>query len=253
MDHQLYGDPSANSFSPLEAQIFSGQLPPSPPWPNLDVDLDLDLHVLEDDIVRELSGRPANAASSGSGSGGPGSHKKLSHNAYERDRRKQLNELYLSLRSLLPDADHTKKLSIPTTVCRALKYIPELQKQVENLEKKKEKLASANCKPGVLSASGSIAPTVSATCLNDKEIMVQISLLRGTDAATALPLSKCINVLENEGLQLISSSTSSTFGNKTFYNLHLQRSQGALNMECPSFCDILEQAIRKTAGLYLQH
>ena len=43
MDHQLYGDPSANSFSQLEAQIFSGQLPPSPPWPNLDVDLDLDL------------------------------------------------------------------------------------------------------------------------------------------------------------------------------------------------------------------
>lgn len=208
MDHQLYGDPSANSFSPLEAQIFSGQLPPSPPWPNIDVDVDLDLDVLEADIVRELSGRPANAASSGSGSGsgGPGSHKKLSHNAYERDRRKQLNELYISLRSLLPDADHTKKLSIPTTVCRALKYIPELQKQVENLEKKKEKLASSNCKPGVLSVRGSIAPTVSATCLNDKEIMVQISLLRDTDASTALPLSKCINVLENEGLQLISSS-----------------------------------------------
>ncbi|XP_037489719.1 protein IRON-RELATED TRANSCRIPTION FACTOR 2-like [Triticum dicoccoides] len=250
MDHQLYGDPSANSFSPLEAQIFSGQLPP---WQNIDVDLDLDLDVLEDDIIRELSGRPANPASSGSGSGGPGSHKKLSHNAYERDRRKQLNELYLSLRSLLPDADHTKKLSIPTTVCRALKYIPELQKQVENLEKKKEKLASANCKPGVLSASCSIAPTVSATCLNDKEIMVQISLLRDTDASTALPLSKCINVLENEGLELVSSSTSCTFGNKMFYNLHLQRSQGALNMECPSFCDKLEQAIRKTAGLYLQH
>ncbi|XBI95795.1 hypothetical protein VPH35_032183 [Triticum aestivum] len=234
MDHQLYGDPSTNSFSPLEAQIFSGQLPPTT-------------------SSAELSGRPANLASSGSGSGGPGSHKKLSHNAYERDRRKQLNELYLSLRSLLPDADHTKKLSIPTTVCRALKYIPELQKQVENLEKKKEKLASANCKPGVLSASGSIAPTVSATCLNDKEIMVQISLLRDTDASTALPLSKCINVLENEGLELVSSSTSCTFGNKMFCNLHLQRSQGALNMECPSFCDKLEQAIRRTAGLYLQH
>ncbi|XP_048553530.1 protein IRON-RELATED TRANSCRIPTION FACTOR 2-like [Triticum urartu] len=252
MDHRLYGDPSASSFSPLEAQIFSGQLPPSStPWPNLDVDLALDLDVLEDDIVRELSaGTVANAASSGSGSG---AHKKLSHNAYERDRRKQLNELYLSLRSLLPDADHTKKLSIPTTACRALKYIPELQKQVENLEKKKEKLASANCKPGVLSVTGSIAPTVSATCLNHKEIMVQISLLRDTDASTALPLSKCINVLENEGLQLISSSTSSTFGNKTFYNLHLQRSQGALNMECPSFCDKLEQAIMEAAGLYLQH
>ena len=58
MDHQLYGDPSANSFSPLEAQIFSGQLPP---WQNINVDLDLDLDVLEDDIVRRAlreAGKP---------------------------------------------------------------------------------------------------------------------------------------------------------------------------------------------------
>ena len=31
--------------------------------------------------------------------------KKLSHNAYERDRRKKLNDLYSSLRSLLPDTE----------------------------------------------------------------------------------------------------------------------------------------------------
>ncbi|CAO1943071.1 unnamed protein product [Urochloa humidicola] len=241
MDHQLFDDPFASSISSLEADIFSagGQLP-SPPWPDLDLD---------DDDIHDLSAPAGNAAtSSGDGSGGgSGSHRKLSHNAYERDRRKQLNELYSSLRSLLPDADHTKKLSIPTTVSRVLKYIPELQKQVDNLEKRKKELTNANCKPGVLKTTEIIAPIVSATCLNDTEIMVQVSL-RNNVAATTLPLSKCIKVLENEGLHLISSSTYSTFDNKTFYSLHLERSQRTMKEECPGFCDELERIVRKKAG-----
>ncbi|CAO2181714.1 unnamed protein product [Urochloa humidicola] len=244
MDHQLLDDPFASSISSLEADIFSagGQLP-SPPWPDLDLDLD-------DDDIHDLSPPAANATSSGGGygsGGGSGSHRKLSHNAYERDRRKQLNELYSSLRSLLPDADHTKKLSIPTTVSRVLKYIPELQKQVDNLERRKKELTNANCKPGVLKTTEIITPIVSATCLNDTEIMVQVSL-HSNVAATTLPLSKCIKVLENEGLLLISSSTYSTFDNKTFYSLHLQRSQRTMNEQCPGFCDELERIVRKKAG-----
>ncbi|PAN26498.1 hypothetical protein PAHAL_5G016500 [Panicum hallii] len=242
MDHQLFDDPFSSSISSLEADIFSagGQLP-SPPWPDLDLD---------DDDIHDLSAPAANATSSGgygSGGGSGGSHRKLSHNAYERDRRKQLNELYSSLRSLLPDADHTKKLSIPTTVSRVLKYIPELQKQVDNLERRKKELTNANCKPGVLNTSEIVTPVVSATCLNDTEIMVQVSL-QSNAAATSLPLSKCIKVLENEGLHLISSSTYSTFDNKTFYSLHLQRSQRTMKEECPAFCDELESIIRKKAG-----
>ena len=69
------------------------------------------MSTLDDDYdIHDLSAPAANAATSsggGYGSGGSGSHRKLSHNAYERDRRKQLNELYSSLYSLLPDADHT--------------------------------------------------------------------------------------------------------------------------------------------------
>ncbi|AQK98124.1 Transcription factor ORG2 [Zea mays] len=219
MDHQLFDDPFGSSISSLEAEIFSAaaQLPPSPPWPDIDLDDDYDIH--------DLSAPAANAATSsggGYGSGGSGGHRKLSHNAYERGRRKQLNELYSSLRSLLPDADQTKKLSIPTTVSRVLKYIPELQKQVDNLERRKKELTNANCKPGVLKTTKAVTPIVSATCLNDTEIMVQVSL-HSDVAATALPLSKCIKVLENEGLHLVSSSTySSAFENKTFYSLHLQ-------------------------------
>ncbi|VAH69372.1 unnamed protein product [Triticum turgidum subsp. durum] len=112
-----------------------------------------------------------------------------------------------------------KKLSIPITVSRVLKYIPEQQKQVEGLENKKEELTRASCKPGVLTMRENTAPTVSATCIDDRDIMVQVSLV--STMAGDLPMSKCINVLENEGLRLISSSTSA-FQNRTFYSLHLQ-------------------------------
>uniref|UniRef100_K7MY65 BHLH domain-containing protein n=1 Tax=Glycine max TaxID=3847 RepID=K7MY65_SOYBN len=60
----------------------------------------------------------------------PAMVKKLSHNASERDRRKKVNNLVSSLRLLLPVEDQTKKMSIPATVSRVLKYIPELQHQM---------------------------------------------------------------------------------------------------------------------------
>jgi hypothetical protein len=121
-----------------------------------------------------------------------------------------------------------KKLSIPITVTRALKYIPELQKQVSTLEKKKEELTRASCKPGVLGMKENTAPIISATCIDDRDIMVQVSLLSNT--AGALPASKCIKVLENEGLRLVSSSTSA-FQNRTFYSLHLQVHRSAFSLE----------------------
>jgi hypothetical protein len=95
MDHRLFNDPFVSSITSLEADIFSGGQLPSPGWPDLNLD---------DDDIHDLSPPVANAATS---SGGSGTNRKLSHNAYERDRRKQLNELYSSLQSLLPDADHT--------------------------------------------------------------------------------------------------------------------------------------------------
>ena len=65
------------------------------------------------------------------------------------------------------------------------------------------------------------SPIVSATPLDDKQVMVHVSFLE--NMAESLPLSKCIQILENEGLQLITSSTFITSEIKrAFYNLHLQ-------------------------------
>jgi hypothetical protein len=90
--HQLFDDPFASSISSLEADMFAGA-GGHQQWPDLDLD--------------GIPAAPTANNATSSGGYGSGSHRKISHNAYERDRRKQLNGLYSSLRSLLPDTDHT--------------------------------------------------------------------------------------------------------------------------------------------------
>ena len=100
-------DPFPSNTSALEADIFSSS-GGYPQWPGLNLD---------DGILAVAQTANKNNATSSRGYGSPGggsdgSHRKISHNAYERDRRKQLNGLYSSLRSLLPDTDHTVRKKI---------------------------------------------------------------------------------------------------------------------------------------------
>lgn len=119
-----------------------------------------------------------------------------------------------------------KKLSIPTTVSRVLKYIPDLQQQVERLIQKKEELLSRISKQGALihqedqiknSAANSLS-SISATRLNDNEVAVHIS----TYALHKCHLSRILFSLEEDGLRPINASSFESFGGRVFYNLHLQ-------------------------------
>ncbi|KAG5043285.1 hypothetical protein AAZX31_03G114400 [Glycine max] len=158
----------------------------------------------------------------------PAMVKKLSHNASERDRRKKVNDLVSSLRSLLPGPDQTKKMSIPATVSRVLKYIPELQHQVQALTKKKEELLcriSKNLKGDSVNKESQRRIShhnsdfaVSTSRLNDCEAVVHISSYEAHKA----PLSDILQCLENNGLYLLNASSSETFGGRVFYNLHFQ-------------------------------
>ncbi|XP_034693284.1 transcription factor ORG2-like [Vitis riparia] len=168
-------------------------------------------------------------------SGNPTMVKKLNHNASERDRRKKINSLYSSLRSLLPAADQAKKLSIPSTVSRVLKYIPELQQQVERLIQKKEELLSKISRQGDIihlekQRKGTLASSlsaVSANRLSDREIVVQISTFKVHES----PLSEVLLNLGEDGLLVINASSFESFGGRVFYNLHLQV-EGTHRMEC---------------------
>ncbi|KAK6247761.1 hypothetical protein QUC31_019326 [Theobroma cacao] len=160
----------------------------------------------------------------------PSTVKKLNHNASERDRRKKVNNLYSSLRSLLPVADQMKKLSFPATVSHALKYIPELQEQVERLVQKKEKLLLRISERSGLKREEqqrksrlerSLSSAISINRLTDSEIAIQISM-RKVDQKNQL--SKILQYLEQDGLfHLLSATSFESFGGMdVFYNIHLQ-------------------------------
>nr|WIE96128.1 basic helix-loop-helix transcription factor [Loropetalum chinense var. rubrum] len=170
-------------------------------------------------------------------SGDPTMVKKLNHNASERDRRKKINSLYSTLRSLLPATDQLKKLSIPATVSRVLKFIPEQQQHVERLIQKKEELLSKISKQGdqvhpqkqrkLAKIGSSNLSAVSASRLGDREVMIQISTFK----VHKNPLSEILLSLEEDGLHLINASTFESYGGRVFYNLHLQV-EGTLKLEC---------------------
>lgn len=157
--------------------------------------------------------------------------KKLNHNASERDRRKKMNTLYANLRSLLPPEDQSKKLSIPVTVSRVLKYIPELQKEVERLIQKKERLmskiskaenSSLEFKNHKIKSTQNSFSAVSATRISDGEIVIQISM----PTAEKGSFSEAIFRLEEEGFLMVNASCFESFEGRLFYNFHLQAQEG---------------------------
>ncbi|KAJ8570422.1 hypothetical protein K7X08_037394 [Anisodus acutangulus] len=159
--------------------------------------------------------------------------KKLNHNASERDRRKKINSLYSSLRSLVPASNHTKKLSIPSTISRILTYIPELQTEVERLIQRKEEIRLKTIsnkedsvdfnkqkrRRGIESSS----LVISATQIGDKEIVIQISTLKINKGS----IGEAISELEDEGFVILNASSFETFEDRVFYTLHFQV-QGAM-------------------------
>ncbi|CAN8254353.1 unnamed protein product [Cochlearia groenlandica] len=156
----------------------------------------------------------------------PNLNKKLNHNASERDRRKKINSLFSSLRSCLPSSDQSKKLSIPQTVSRSLKYIPELQEQVKKLRQKKEELLVRvsgqrdieQCSKPQQKALVSYVSTVSTTKLGDNEVMVQIS----SSKIHNFSISNVLSGLEEDGFVLVDVLSSRSHGERLFYTLHLQ-------------------------------
>ncbi|XVE60981.1 hypothetical protein DITRI_Ditri06bG0004200 [Diplodiscus trichospermus] len=167
----------------------------------------------------------ASLLSSGDSGNNPTVVKKLNHNASERDRRRKVNSLYFSLRSLLPVSEQTKRLSIPATVSRVLKYIPELQAQVERLVQKKDEILSRisrqekivdQQKKRKLDGFKNEPVSISVTRVSESEVVIQIS----TFQASQTPLSAILLRLEEDGLFLTDASCFESFGGRverTYY------------------------------------
>lgn len=123
-----------------------------------------------------------------------------------------------------------KRLSIPATVSRVLKYIPELQQQVEGLIQKRDELLSKMSKQenvilqeekqlqSTARRSGSSLSAVSTSRLSDTEVAIQISTVKSTHNI----ISRILQSLEEDGLEILNASTFESSGGRVFYNLQLQ-------------------------------
>ncbi|PWA99656.1 Achaete-scute transcription factor-related protein [Artemisia annua] len=159
--------------------------------------------------------------------------KKINHNAGSlRFCETKLIHLYISHLS-------QKKVSIPETVSSAVKYIPELQKEVERLKRKKEKVQwssspTMNAKQEHLAIKKKSCKTKtnsflvsSVNVLGDKEVVIQ--LISSTDHTSTNKeigfLSKVLENLEHDedGFVLLNATTMKCSGEGMVLNtLHLQ-------------------------------
>lgn len=123
----------------------------------------------------------------------------------------------------------SRKLSIPNTVDRVVKYIPELQNEVERLARKKEELSSRSRDRDVEDEKRRPAkrscnrrrhedlPAVSVTRLGEDQIAIQVC--EHPDLST---LSCILDCMEEDGFSLLSLSSfhSSPSPPTVFYHLH---------------------------------
>ncbi|XP_048624227.1 transcription factor bHLH101 [Brassica napus] len=157
--------------------------------------------------------------------------KKLNHNASERDRRRKLNALYASLRALLPPSDQKRKLSIPKTVAGVVKYIPEQKQELQRLYRRKEELMKRisnkietlnhqqeqlRNRALMMESIDSSSQKIAANWITNTEIAVQIATWKWTS------ISDMLLRLEENGLNVISVSSSVSSTARIFYTLHLQ-------------------------------
>ena len=120
-----------------------------------------------------------------------------------------------------------EELSIPETVSLVVDYVPQLQKEVANLIRKKEELVSKiSALQGIGRKSSpqeeketrkKIASVcaISVAKLGDREIIVHIS----TYERVSLP--EVLLLLENHGFMVIDVSCLQCFGGSTLCNVHL--------------------------------
>ncbi|KAI4386563.1 hypothetical protein MLD38_004486 [Melastoma candidum] len=183
--------------------------------------------------------------------------KKVNHNATERDRRKKINSLYSSLRSLLPQPNQAKKLSIPSTIYRVFEYIPDLQVQIRQLTQEKERFLSCTCdelqcvgddteqqRDGQREFAG--PKVVSTSRLGENEALVQIC----QGSCSVYGPSRMLLEMDMNGLSLMNASSFKSSGGKIFHDLHLRTTEGSsrshqvdVTMVALGCCDISCRAL----------
>ena len=115
-----------------------------------------------------------------------------------------------------------KKLSIPNTVARVLDYVPQLQRQLEKLERTKEEIVKRMQRAGDLGggSKGGGSPVVSIADLGGGEVAIQVCAYSGDEKKGMM--SAVLEYFASEGILTVSASTLAVDSRRTQLNLHCQ-------------------------------
>ena len=107
-------------------------------------------------------------------------------------------------------------------MARVLDYMPELQRQVERLERRKDEIVARTRRerdPGG-GTSGEGSPVVYVADLGDGEVAIQVCAFCGVGKKGMM--STVMEYLKSEGLPTVSASTLAVDSSRTLFNLHCQ-------------------------------
>lgn len=117
-------------------------------------------------------------------------------------------------------------MSNPSTISRALKYIPEVQQQVEGLRRRKQDLVTkinATTYEEKQIRKNPKEAWMSSLCdvnwLSETEALLQIA---SEETLKPHPFSQILLSLEEDGLLLLSASSFQSFDGRLFFTLLLQ-------------------------------
>ncbi|XVF44017.1 hypothetical protein PTKIN_Ptkin02bG0086000 [Pterospermum kingtungense] len=145
---------------------------------------------------------------------------RMKRNLIERERRKQMKNMFLQLFNLLPP--HPTKMSIPMLVDHAAVYVSQLQKRVEELKQRKVQLEAEHSSPQAITT---ISPVIDITDLGST---MEVNFISGKD--TNFALCDIISILEDEAARVL-SATYRNAGNKVLISVHSQEAYPRIGIE----------------------
>ncbi|CAH9059626.1 unnamed protein product [Cuscuta epithymum] len=155
------------------------------------------------------------------------------HREIERQRRQEMATLYASLRSLLPVEYVKGKRSTSDHMHEALNYIKHMQKSIQELGRKRDRLkTTASTAPGTSGSQDSekngsldkkIVTAGSRDFVSVSRCRSGIEVLIGFDGGGRgrFPLSRVLRTLENGGFDVVSCD-STTVDNRLLHRLQAE-------------------------------
>ncbi|KAL5727810.1 hypothetical protein ACHQM5_000959 [Ranunculus cassubicifolius] len=171
------------------------------------------------------------------------SEKKLIHRDVERQRRQEMNSLYSSLRSLLPYEFVKGKRSISDHMNEASKYIKHLEMKNQELREQRDKLkrlTSSNTQIVTEGLSTGLDFVTVKRCWLGVEVIVNTSLNDG-----AMPLSRVLKVLHEEGLN-VESCLSTSVNERLIHTLQAEIGNPAMCTDISGLQQKLMNLVRST-------